>query len=348
MKLMQYALAAIATIATVAIASTAVNAHGTQTGSCLDPKSTDSFEASFTRGTGTIKTADGKALCGDAQLFLQSFKLPDTWDGKGWNRTAIPQTKHASIGFTVPGGQKNYTKTFTISVPDACYATQLDFYLAPEVPAIINYHDGEDREILGQIFKATGKCETTKTIKVCELATKKEITINEKDFDAKKHSKNLDDCCKEEPKKIEVCDLTSKKIITINEKDFDSKKHSKTLSKCDTPKTIKVCELATKKIVTINEKDFDAKKHSKSLGKCDTPKTIEVCELATKKTITIDEKDFDSNKHSRTVSDCDTVPPVTPPELPKTGAAGTFASILGLGSLVASSYYYVVSRRLRA
>ena len=347
MKLMQYALAAVATIATIAIASTAVNAQGTQTGSCLDPKSTDSFEASFTRGTGTIKTAGGKALCADADLFLQSFKLPDTWDGKGWNRTAIPQTKHAAVAVKVPAGQANYSKTITISVPDACYATQLDFYLAPEVPAIINYHDGEDREILGQIFKGTGKCETTKMIKVCELATKKEITINEKDFDAKKHSKNLNDCCKE-VKKIEVCELATKKVISINETDFDAKKHSKNLDDCKTVKTIKVCELDTKKVITINEKDFDAKKHSKSLDKCDTPKTIEVCELATKKTLTINEKDFDSKKHSRTLSDCDMVPPVTPPELPKTGATGTFASVLGLGSLVASSYYYIVSRRVRA
>lgn len=312
MKLMHYALAAIATIATVAIAGTAVQAHGTQTGSCLDPKSPDSFEASFTRGTGTIETVDGKALCADSELYLQSFKLPATWDGKGWNRTAIPQSLHAAIPFTVPGGQKNFKKTITISVPDACHATQLDFYFAPKVPAIINFHDGEDREILGEIFKATGKCETPKTIKVCELSTKKEITINEKDFDAKKHSKNLDDCCVEEVKKIEVCDLTSKKIITINEKDFDAKKHTKTLSKCDTPKTIQVCETATKKVITINEKDFDSK------------------------------------KHSRTLSDCDTVPPVTPPELPKTGAGEMLLSVVGLGALVASSYYYIVSRRVRA
>lgn len=311
MKLMQYALAAVATIATVVIAGTAVNAHGTQNGStCLDPKSPNSFEASFTRGTGTIETVGGKALCADSDLFLQSFKLPDTWDGKGWNRTAIPQTKHAAIAFTIPGGEKNYKKTITISVPDACYATQLDFYFAPEVPAIINYHDGEDREILGEIFKATGKCETPKTIKVCDLATKKLVTINEKDFDTKKHSKNLADC--------------------------------------DEVKTVKVCELSTKKQITINEKDFDAKKHSKNLADCNAVKTTEVCELATKKVITINEKDFDSKKHSRTLTDCDTVPPVTPPELPHTGAADMLLSVVGLGALVASAYYYIVSRRVRA
>ncbi len=43
------------------------------------------------------------------------------------------------------------------------------------------------------------KPEVPKQIKVCDLATKKIVTINEKDFDSKKHSKNLDDC-KEAPK----------------------------------------------------------------------------------------------------------------------------------------------------
>lgn len=40
------------------------------------------------------------------------------------------------------------------------------------------------------------------------------------------------DCDK--PKKIEVCELESKKIITIDEKDFDSTTQSKDLSKCNT------------------------------------------------------------------------------------------------------------------
>lgn len=39
----------------------------------------------------------------------------------------------------------------------------------------------------------TKKCEE-KTIEVCDVDNKKVITINEKDFDSTKHSKNLDDC----------------------------------------------------------------------------------------------------------------------------------------------------------
>lgn len=40
--------------------------------------------------------------------------------------------------------------------------------------------------------------------------------------------------CDETVKEIEVCDLDSKKVITINEKDFDSTKHSKDRANCET------------------------------------------------------------------------------------------------------------------
>ena len=78
--------------------------------------------------------------------------------------------------------------------------------------------------------------------------------------------------CPKPPVKIEVCELDTKKIITIDEKDFDSKKHSKDLNDCKVvePNKITVCELDTKKIITIDEKDFDSKKHSKDLNDCKT------------------------------------------------------------------------------
>ncbi len=71
------------------------------------------------------------------------------------------------------------------------------------------------------------------------------------------------------PKDIKVCDLTSKKIITIKEDQFDAKKHSKNLKDCEAGK-ITVCELASKKIITIDENKFDASKHSKNLKDCET------------------------------------------------------------------------------
>jgi uncharacterized repeat protein (TIGR01451 family)/LPXTG-motif cell wall-anchored protein len=186
-----------------------------------------------------------------------------------------------------------------------------------------------------------------KKITVCELATKKIVTIDEKDFNTSKYSKDLDDC-KEIVKNINVCELATKKIITINEKDYDAKKHSKNLDDCkEVPTNINVCELATKKVITIDEKNFDATKHSKNLDDCKTPETPEqmnVCEIETKKIVTIEKGNFDETKYTTDLTVCE-VTPETPPELPHTGAGDNIVAILGLGSLVAGVAYYVASRR---
>ncbi|MFZ1360790.1 MAG: LPXTG cell wall anchor domain-containing protein [Candidatus Saccharimonadales bacterium] len=71
------------------------------------------------------------------------------------------------------------------------------------------------------------------------------------------------------PGSVTVCDLTSNKVITINEKDFDSNKHSKNLKDCKA--SITVCDTTTNTIVTINESDFDESKHSKDTSVCTTP-----------------------------------------------------------------------------
>src|SRR5690606_22827538 len=100
---------------------------------------------------------------------------------------------------------------------------------------------------------------------------------------------------------------------------------------CENPEKIKVCELTTKKIITINESDFDSTKHSKNLADCKEKevKKIEVCELSTKKIVTINVADFDASKHTKDLSKCaDT--PVTPPELPQTGAGENIVALFGL------------------
>ncbi len=191
----------------------------------------------------------------------------------------------------------------------------------------------------------TKECQPT-NIQVCELATKKIVTIDEKDFDAAKYSKDLSDCDVVE-KKIIVCELSTHKIVTIYEKDFDAAKYSKDVKDCETPEKIVVCELATKKIVTINLADFDATKYSKDHDDCKAPEKITVCELATKKIVTINKADYDETKYSTDMSKCETpvTPPVTPPELPTTGTGESIVAVIGLGSIIASVAYYVASRR---
>lgn len=74
------------------------------------------------------------------------------------------------------------------------------------------------------------------------------------------------------PVTITVCDLTSKKIVTINENAFDPAKYSKNLADCaptpPQPGNITVCEISTKKIITIKETDFNDQKYTKDLAKC--------------------------------------------------------------------------------
>ena len=174
-----------------------------------------------------------------------------------------------------------------------------------------------------------------------------------------------------QPEKIQVCDLTTKQIITIDEADFDATKHSKNLEDCK-EKNIIVCELATKKIVTIKESAFDASKHSKNIEDCkDVPSQIIVCDLTTKQIITIDEADFDATKHSKNLEDCKTpvencpipgkehlpaysaecetpvtpTPPTTPTELPQTGNSDGMLTIAGLATLALVLGYAVTSRR---
>ena len=74
------------------------------------------------------------------------------------------------------------------------------------------------------------------------------------------------------------------------------------------------------------------------------PGKITVCEVATKKIVTINETDFDASKHSKDLSVCKETP-VTPPELPQTGAGENIVAIVGLSALIASIAYYVASRR---
>ena len=179
----------------------------------------------------------------------------------------------------------------------------------------------------------TRTCVQPKPIEVCRLADKKIVTIDEKDFDSAKYSKNLDDCrtitvcelgnqqivtitvsqynqykdrystdlnkCK--PVMIKVCRLSDKTIVTIDEKDFDSAKYSKNLDDCKPPVMIKVCDLTTNQVVTINEKDFNSTKYSKNLGDC---APIKVCELSSSTVITIAAHQFDSKKHSKNLDDC--------------------------------------------
>ena len=86
-----------------------------------------------------------------------------------------------------------------------------------------------------------------------------------------------------EPKKIEVCELETKKIITIKESELDKTKHSSNYNDCATapvPGEREVCELESKNIITIKENEFDDKKHSEDRNDCKEEVTPEIVKAA--------------------------------------------------------------------
>jgi uncharacterized repeat protein (TIGR01451 family)/LPXTG-motif cell wall-anchored protein len=140
-------------------------------------------------------------------------------------------------------------------------------------------------------------------------------------------------------KEITVCELATKKIVTIKASQFDAKKYSKDLKDCETPSKIVVCELATKKIVTINASEFDAKKYSKNLDDCKTIEKITVCEIATKTIVTIDASAFNTDKYTKDLSKCATTPPELPKTGPTeniVAVLGLGALIASIGYYIAS------------
>lgn len=197
-----------------------------------------------------------------------------------------------------------------------------------------------------------------KMIYVCELATKKIISIKESEYNPQTQSKDLDDC---KEKKITVCELATKKIVTITEAEYNnnSSKYSKNLDDCkEKPQDITVCELTTKKIVTISQTEYNnnTSKYSKNLDDCkEKPKDVTVCELSTKKIVTISEAEYKNNtsKYSANLDDCKedcTTNPKGPgcetPQLPQTGIGdGLMGAGVGLGSLIIAGSAYISSRK---
>ena len=153
-----------------------------------------------------------------------------------------------------------------------------------------------------------------------------------------------------------VCGTNTIKNIASADTQNGSKSDDATVTvtkECTTPEKVEACNLDTKKIETVEKSKIDNVHYTLDLSKCKevAVKEITVCRLSDKKyPVTIKESEFDSAKHSKNPDDCKTTPvtPEIPTELPKTGIAEGLMSIVGLGSLVASTSYYIASRRMQS
>jgi hypothetical protein len=199
-----------------------------------------------TKGTAYGSTAS--ATCGDVLKY--SIKLANSEFGLLTNVTV----KAAMSGSMTASATNAANQTTSVSGSVTVNVAQGNLVYVPGSTVNLNVNGGHIKNLADGItttgvnkgnlngstrefvqFQAKVNCEVPevpKDITVCELATKKIITIKENQFDASKHSKNLNDCKEVVPGKITVCELATKKVITINENDFDSAKHSKDLNKC--------------------------------------------------------------------------------------------------------------------
>ena len=144
---------------------------------------------------------------------------------------SVENATFKSITYVVRNAAGTVVDTITATTNSTTYTqSQAGAYT---VQATVHFTvNGEEKTATSDKCKGEFKVkDLPKEITVCELATKKIVTIKESEFNPSKYSKNLDDC-KEAPKTIEVCEIATKKIVTINESDMDSR-YTTDLSKCE-------------------------------------------------------------------------------------------------------------------
>lgn len=144
-------------------------------------------------------------------------------------------------------------------------------------------------------------------VKRCDTKTGNIVSIPKNDANDARYVDEDDDACK-----VRVCNPKTGVIIKVDKADKDKYEPVDSENCGD----VKVCDPTTKTIKTVNKADAD-KYEDVNSASCDEPEAP----------VTPEE-------------------PSTPPELPDTGlSAEAIGSVVGLGSIVAASYYYIASRR---
>lgn len=176
------------------------------------------------------------------------------------------------------------------------------------------------------VVTVTKTCTETpvdKDVTVCEIATKKVVTIKESVYNANKsaYADKDSDLCKETPAPVDqemvVCNVKTGIVETIKESVYNADKSNYVNKDSDQCK-VKVCEISSKTVITTSKQQQTAHPELYEAADSATCKPAEVKTPAT---------------------------PTTAPELPKTGIELNALSLTGLGALSYAGYAYVVSRR---
>jgi len=113
-----------------AVPVSATDRHATH--ECVNGAHRGNLNAHIDTASG-VGTVTGKAaLCEPVDIVFSIYKVPDTWDGAGFNGTAVPQHVLQTVKGTLQGEE---TLSLQVDLP-ACANVQADLYYPPEIPDI--------------------------------------------------------------------------------------------------------------------------------------------------------------------------------------------------------------------
>lgn len=145
-------------IASAAIVS-APSAQATNNASCIDGTKSSNLKVTWkSHSNVTIASVGNKPLCADTTLYFSSYTVPDTYDGKGFNASAAPQTIFDSTSVVL---KKDVVPSanLTITLPEACKHKQVDVYYGPEIKHVDAKGHGAQFISGYVISKTLDKCE---------------------------------------------------------------------------------------------------------------------------------------------------------------------------------------------
>lgn len=139
MKSIIVATGAVITLLSAIFASNAP--AGATSTACADPTDRSNLSYVWT-GIDKISVTTKKPVCKDLTLYFSSYEMPDTWDKKGFNATAVPQVWKASSSVTFKANAPISTKEMTVILPSECKNAQIDLYFGPEITNLPNTGHG--------------------------------------------------------------------------------------------------------------------------------------------------------------------------------------------------------------
>ena len=224
-----------------------------------------------------------------------------------------------------------------------------DVVVTDEAPAGITFKSADKGTISDNVWTyevdslAAGDSFTVKITAVADAAFAGN-KVNTACVDSSTITGNPDDCDDATvTTKIRVCDTETDTIVWVKPSEANDDRYTEDLTQCD---KVDVCDPSTGDIISVPKNDED-KYEDVNSDKC----KVKVCEISTGEIIKVDKKDADKDGYTDVDDEaCNPVEPPTPTtppatELPETGLANAISSVVGLGSLTAATYYYVVSRR---